>query len=101
MTWSCLSKTLANAFLFLKQSMLMSVPVPEADAPKLKRERRLVSENSNHDILAKTVKVWPVVRPDMEKGDEMYGRSKLAAIEYVDGCSAMQLQQSLSDDDKG
>lgn len=90
--------------LILK-SRLMCVLVPEADGNKLKRERRLVSEQENDEhgqISNKTVKVWPIGAPVMETGDEMYGRSKVACVESNDDCSArMVLQQSLSDDDKG
>lgn len=79
-----------------QKSMLMCVPVPEADAPKFKRERRLVSEQDS-GIVNKTVRIWPVERPETEPVDEMWGRSKVACVESKAGMS-MVMQQSLSDD---
>ena len=86
----------------IQKSMLTCDTVPEADANKLKRERRQISEHSTaeYPVERKTVKIWAVERPETEPVNEMYGRSKLARVEYKDGTGAFVPQQSLSDDDK-
>ena len=81
--------------------LLMYVPVPETDVRKLKRERQ-GSEHINGtstEVASKTVKIWPFDKPIAGSTDEMYGRSKVAFVCKNDGFK-MELQQSLSDDDK-
>ena len=84
----------------------MCVPVPEAEGNKLKRERRLVSEqennNSNGQNENKIVKVWPLDQPAHDTADKMHGRSKIADVRTKDdGTGKLILSESLSDDDKG
>ena len=81
----------------------MCAPVPEADGNKLKRERRLVSEQENtNSNERKIVKVRPLGPPAHDTADKMHGRSKVADIRDKDnGTGKLILHQSLSDDDKG